>query len=184
MTAFVLALGLAVVSAQSAPTFSALTVPAASLPDGCQLTPLPPERTPTPMPHPEGGVIAAARKPFELRRFPSNPWFGTDYKYIAQVRLAFERLPLVHLPDGPPLEQRQAEKLLSTLKGNIAEAYRASYETTSSGSIVVQAVRYTEAKWATPGEGRIVRGSTVILVTGNPQGECFNAVRKYIQSLK
>ena len=133
---------------------------------------------------PEGGVIAIAPKPFARRPFPSNPWSGTDHTYIAQLREAFDRVPPVRLPDGPPLEQKEVNKLLWTLKGNIEEGYLASYGTTSVGVILVQAVRYTDAKWATPSEGRIVRGSTVILVTGNPQGECFKVVRDYIQSVK
>ncbi len=69
------------------------------------------------------------------------------------------------------------------MKGDIAEAYRASYETTFDGSFMVQAVRYTDAKWATPEKG-IVRGSTVIQITGKPDGECLKTVRNYIQSLK
>ena len=171
-TAFFITAGMAAVFAQSAPAMSALTVPVGSLPEGCRLTPPPPAPTPIPLPRPH---------------FPDNPWVGTDYSYIANVRTALEHLPPVKLPDGPPLDPTTASKLAWTLKGDIAEAYRASYETTLGGSILVQAVRYKDAKWATldPRKpDRIVRDSTVILVTGNPQGECFNAVRSYIQSLK
>ncbi len=178
----VLATGMAAVSAQSTPVFSELTVPAASLPAGCRLTPSSPE--PTPIPQPEGTVAAIAPKPFALRSFPRNPWFGSDYKYIAQVRQAIERAPAIQFPDGPPLEPKEAARLAWTLKGNIVEAYRASYETAASVSILVQAVRYSESRWATPGQGRIVRGSAVIVVTGNPQSECFKAIQNYIQSLK
>jgi hypothetical protein len=173
------------ISAQSAPSLSALTVPTANLPDGCQLTPPPPEPTTIPLPPPPVGMTVVASK--GRSEFPGNPWFGSDDRYVAKVRQAFERLPAIQWPDGPPLEPKEASKLAWTLKrdrGDIAEAYRASYETAYLGPIVVQAVRYTDAKWATPGEGCIVRGSTVIGITGNPQGECFKAVRNYIQSIK
>jgi hypothetical protein len=179
------------VSAQSGPAFSALTVPGASLPDGCRLTPPLPEPTTIPAPAP---IV-----PFGPVRFPSNPWFGTDYKLIVQIRGAFESAPLFRLPDGPPLDERDLRRLEARSRGNIEKTYHASYETPLNGSIHVQAVRYTDAKWAMSDPPmrklsvarrdsvesvRIVRGSAVILVTGNPLGECFKIVRNYIQSLK
>ncbi len=181
MTALVMVFGMAVVLAQSAPDLGGLTVPAASLAEGCRLTPPPPTPTPIPLPPPEGGVMVFASN--RAPQFPSNPWFGSDSTYVTKVRQAFERGPAIRLPDGPPLEPKEAAKLAWTLKGDIAEAYRASYDTTG-GTVLVQAVRYTDAKWATPGEGRIVRGSTVILISGNPQLECFKVIQNYIQSLK
>ena len=189
-TAALVALGIGVVSAQSGPALSTLTAPAASLPEGCRLTPLPPEPSPVPpVVLPDGTVVS--RSSTAIRRFPSNPWFGDDYKYIAWVRPLFDPVP--QMPDGPPLEKSDARRLKAKLASEIAEAYRASYQTESGraaevrGALEVRAVRYTDSKWAVanrPIPNRFVRGSTVIIMIGNPQSECFKAVRNHIESLK
>lgn len=198
MPALMLVAGLSGVAAQSGPPLSALTVPASALPEGCRLTPPPPPPTPPPTPDPDSDAVA---RPVMPRRpgFPSNPWFGTDYKYIVMIRPAFNSTPLLRMPDGPPLEPEDATRLRAKLLPDITEAYTASYEMPSNGHVLVQAVRYIDAKWATPEAPagtigaarsssiettRIVRGSTVILVTGTPKRECLNAVRNHIRSLK
>jgi hypothetical protein len=192
---------MAVVSAQSVPDFSVLTVPPGSLPDGCRLTPPPSPESPAPAPIvavlPGGGVIRRAPRPFAVPPFLTNPWFGTDYKYIAMVRSSFDSA--LHLPDGPPLERADAARLRAKLAGHITEAYRALYASPSGERIEVEAVRYADSKWATPdppmrrvtaahGDStaslRIVRGATVVLITGDPQRPCFKALRNHIQSLK
>ena len=190
--------GLSAASAQSEPSLSALTVPAARLPEGCRLTPPPPPPTPTPTPDPDSDAIVRPVMP-RHPELPSNPWFGTDFKYILMIRPAFNSTPLFRMPDGPPLEPEAAARLRSKLTGDIAEAYSASYEIPDKGHVNVMAVRYVDAKWATPEAPagtigaarsrfvettRIVRGSTVILVTGTPQHECLNVIRSYIQTLK
>jgi hypothetical protein len=203
LTAVLLVLGNAVVSAQSAPMLDALTVPVEKLPDGCRLEPLAPQPSPRPpVVLPYGTVVSYS--PTLIQRFPSNPWSGTDYKYIARVRPTFDKLP--QEPDGPPLERADASRMKAKLTGDITEAYYALYHsgpsttpTTLSAWIRVQAVRYADAKWTTPDPPppaqtvsrgdiiaslRIIRGSTVILVTGNPETECFRAVRKHIESMK
>jgi hypothetical protein len=131
--------------------------------------------------------------------FPSNPWFGTDYKYIVLIRPAFNGTPLLRMPDGPPLEPEDSARLRAKLLPDITEAYTASYEMPDNGRVIVMAVRYSDPKWATPNAPagtigaarssavettRIVRGTTVILITGTPKRECLNAVRNHIQSLK
>ena len=197
MAAF-MGVGMAVVSAQSAPELSALTIPAANLPEGCGLTPLPPEPSPRPpIVLPDGTVIVRSSTSHGTGRFPSNPWFGTEYEYIAQIRASFEGVP--QMPDGPPLDRADASRLKARLAGDITDAYHASYDTTSDGPVLIQAVRYADAKWAPPTSWmrtligarrnsiesvRIVRGHAVILITGHAQGQCFKAVRNYIESLK
>ena len=185
VAALVLGVGMVVVSAQSEPLLSALTVPEASLPDGCRLVPQPP--APTPILLPDGKLIHRSSHP---GKFPTNPWYGkdyvTDYRYMAEVQNAIEPGPKVQMPDGPPLERKEASRLMWSLKGHVVEAYQAEYETTSGGVIRVRAVRYTDAKWAAPDprqENRIVRGTSVILIGGQP-GQCLTAVRQYIQALK
>ena len=180
--AFVLGAGMLVVSAQSAPALSALTVPESSLPDGCRLGPPPPK--PTPIVLPDGKLIQRLNLP---GWFPTNPWYGTDDWLMVEVQKTIEPPARgVQLPDGPPLERKEASRLAWSLKGHVVEAYRADYEATSGGLIRVQAVRYTDAKWATPDpqqENRIVRGTTVIVVGGQPS-QCLTAIRAYIKALK
>jgi hypothetical protein len=115
------------------------------------------------------------------------------------IRPAFNSTPLLRMPDGPPLEPEDAARLRAKLLPDITEAYTASYEMPDNGRVIVMAVRYIDAKSATPEAPagtigaarfgavettRIVRGSTVIIVTGTPKHECLNAVRNHIQSLK
>jgi hypothetical protein len=182
MAALMLGAGMVVVSAQSAQSLSALTVPAASLPDGCRLGPPPPK--PTPIVLADGKLIQRLNMP---GRFPTNPWYGTDDWLMVEVQKAIEPpAPRVRMPDGPPLEPKEASKLIWSLKGHVVEAYQSEYETTPGEVIRVQAVRYTDPKWAAPDprqENRIVRGTTVILIGGRP-GQCLTAVRQYIEALK
>ena len=184
VAAALIAVSIAVVSAQSGPALITLTVPAARLPEGCRLAPLAPEPPPLPpVVLPDGTVVS--RSSTAVRQFPSNPWFGDDYKYIAKVRPSFDAVP--QMPDGPPLENSDAVRLKAKLKGEIAEAYRASYQTEFSGVVDVSAVRYSDPKWVAsnrPHSNRFVRGSVVILINGNPQGECFKAIRTHIESMK
>jgi hypothetical protein len=180
--ALIVGVSVVVVSAQSAPALSALTVPATSLPDGCRLGPQPPK--PTPIVLADGKLIQRLNPP---GWFPTNPWFGTDDWLMVRVQQAIEpAAPGIRLPDGPPLEHKEVSKLAWSLKGHVVEAYQAEYEASPGGLIRVQAVRYTEAKWAAPDplqENRIVRGTTVILIGGQPS-QCLTAIREYIQALK
>ena len=180
--AFVLGAGMAVVSAQSAPALSALTVPEASLPDGCRLGPQPPK--PTPIVLADGKLIQRLNLP---GWFPTNPWYGTDDWLRVEVQKAIEPpAPGVQMPDGPPLERREASKLAWSLKGHVVEAYRAEYKVAPDGLIRVQAVRYADTNRAAPEpqhENRIVRGATVILIGGQPS-PCLSAIQQYIKALK
>ena len=182
MAGFVLGAGVAVASAQSAPPLSALTVPAGSLPDGCQVAPQPP--TPTPIVLPDGKLIHRSSHP---GKFPTNPWYGKDDTYMVQVQNAIEPAPRVQMPDGPPLERKEISRLVWSLRGHVAEAYHATYQDSFGASIVVQAVRYHDAKWATVNPlqtNRIVRGSTVIRLDSTQPTGCLNAVWTYLQALK
>lgn len=192
-----MAISLVVLPAQSAQDLRALTVPGGSLPEGCGLTSsLPEPSTRAPVMQSDGRVIARSSTAVGVRQFPSNPWFGTEYRYIALMRPSFEGV--VQMPDGPPLDRADAVRLRAKLAGDITEGYHASYDTRDDGPILVQAVRYADATSGRPSSStrtmtgarnsvellRILRGSTVILITGNPQGECFRAVRNYIESVK
>jgi hypothetical protein len=78
----------------------------------------------------------------------------------------------------------------------VVEGYRATYQTAAGGQVYVSAVRFTDPKWATPDRPlaplaasrdasvRVVRGATVITISGSANTECFDAISRYIQSLK
>jgi hypothetical protein len=180
--ALVLAAGLAVTSAQPAAGLSALTVPVTSLPEGCALAPAP--ALPSPFVLSDGTEIQ--RSPYP-GKFPQNPWVGTEDRYKTQVQHIVEPAGAIRMPDGPPLDQRQANKLSWAGRGRAAEAYHAIYQDSAGASIVVQAVRFHDVKAATAipqSPNRIVRGSTVIKVDANRPTGCLNAVLSYLQSLK
>ena len=77
---------------------------------------------------------------------------------------------------------------------DVAEAYHAEYVGTSGGPVLVSAVRFKDAKHVieTPPRlvvqpslsARFVRGAMAIRVSGSSNRECFQAVSKYLQSLR
>jgi hypothetical protein len=102
----------------------------------------------------------------------------------------------VRLPDAPPLGNRESAALYSAWADNVVEAYRATYMATDGGLVVVSAVRFDDATLAAADPSReplgalrgaplrIVHGATAILISG-PQGSaCFDAVSRYVQSLR
>jgi len=177
-----LAAGLAVVSAQSGPALGTLTVPAASLPEGCQLAPMPP--LPSPFVLSNGASI---QRPPYPGKFPQNPWVGTEDRYKTQVQDVVEPPKAVSMPHAPPLDAKQANKLRWTGRGHAAEAYHAIYQSATGASIVVQAVRYHDPSFPaldSKQPNRIVRGAVVIKVDADQPTGCLNAILAYVQSLK
>jgi hypothetical protein len=100
------------------------------------------------------------------------------------------------VPDAPPLSNREFGALVSTWADNVVEAYRATYVAADGALVAVSAIRFDDAKLADadPSRGtlnasrgaplRIVHGATAILISG-PQGSaCFDAVSRYVQSLR
>ena len=164
---------------------NALTVPEDRLPEGCRLK-LPP-------PAPAGGrgsrVVSAQPPPFS-----ANPWLGTDRRPVATIRQILEGPPRV--PDGPPLDQRQAARYFLRFADGIVDAYRATYQWSDESDVDVYAVRFEgeDLVRELPRErassrggvtSRVVIGPAVALVSARGGvNRCFEAVRAYIQSLQ
>jgi len=174
----VLFLGVAGLAAQPTLTLNALTVPESHLPSGCRLNPV---VTNTWMSLPTG-----------IATVPSNPWSGADHRLKAAVRSAVDGPP--QMPDAPPLDRRGMASFESNWAEDVAEAYHAEYVGTSGGPVLVSAVRFKDANHARaelPGLGaqaslsaRFVRGAVAIRVSGSSNRECFQAISKYLQSLR
>jgi len=124
-------------------------------------------------------VVAARPAPaFGAPRFPSNPWSGTPYALRRAVRNAVDGVPLAHLPDAPPLSQRERSALAATWVEHVVEAYRATYVAGDQGQVQVSAVRFTGADQVppppipslsspAPPAIRIVRNATVIAISSS-----------------
>ena len=174
-------------SARSWPTLSTLTVPPTTLPSGCALK----QPAPKPAPIARGGVTVIQGGPSSP--FPTNPWSGTDRRIVTTVREAIEGAP--RMPDGPPLEARDAAALELKLADNVLEAYHAAYASADGSQTEVFAVTFNDSTLAKPESlsasmnpppglrSRFVRGSTVVVVSGS-RSECFRAVNEYIRSVQ
>jgi hypothetical protein len=180
---------------QSGPALSVLTVPAAELPSGCALKQAAP-RPPMTSRDSRGGITiygaSASWSPF-----PTNPWSGTDRKFVAAVHLAIDATPRRPLPDAPPLRARDVAASELKWAQNILEAYHAVYATTSGDEVVVDAVTFSDVKFAlapqsvsamlNPPRGftsQVVRGATVARVSATTAGECARAVDRHVRSSK
>ncbi len=178
-----LALDHSVIVAQSPPTLEALTVPPDQLPKGCQLEVSAPDAaSPTAEP---------GRTPVRGAPIQSNPWSGTDVALKLEARNAVDGQP--PMPYAPAT-RRELGAFQAKWVENVAEAYRARYESDDNGSVLVRAVRFDDATWATPEpplgtrvmggiSARIVLGAIVARVSARASSECFQAVRKHLQSL-
>lgn len=186
VVALLLASGVAS-SAQSVRTLSTLTVPVKALPGSCAL-----KKLPAPAPVSRGRVTTI--QGWALLPFPTNPWSGTDPKIVTEVRKAIDGAP--KLPDGPPLEAREAAALELKLAANVLEAYHAAYASSDGSEVEVFAATFDDTKLAKPDSlsatmapprglrSRVVRGATVIVVSARSSSECALAVDRYIRSLK
>ena len=154
----------AAVAGQQVASLSTLTVPPERLPAGCTL------RT--------AASSAELRDPLSARRL------------LVSVHMEFYARP--RLPDAPPLEGRERASLESRMVAHVAEAYRAQYVTTDGPSVFVSAVRFDDPKNVPPERERapdasmfrVVRGATVLRISGSPKDACFQVVSKLIQSLR
>jgi len=140
--AFLLAGGVVAGSVQSGQTLGALTVPAAALPSGCALKP----PAPRPAPISRGGVTVIHGATWSP--FPTNPWSGSDRKFVTAVRKAIDGAP--RMPDGPPLEARDAAAFELKWVEHILEAYHAGYASADGSQVEVFAVTFNDVKFATP----------------------------------
>jgi hypothetical protein len=170
------------VSAQSPTLLSSLTVPASSLPVGCELKP--PDKV---LP-----VRASLEQRLEVRQLRANPWTGTDRALKLAVRETIEGPE--PLPDAPPVTRREIALRDARLADEIAEAYRAEYNNATGAAIYVSAIRFRDPQLAKPAlfpgsttragitSTRIVRDDTVIQLSG--AGDCFSAIKAFLAAGK
>ena len=97
----------------------------------------------------------------------------------------------------PPEVSRDAAAAERKWADNILGAYHAAYVSWDGRQVEVFAVTFNDVKLTTAPESvsallnpprglttRLVRGATVIRVSGSTSTECFRAVRAHIESLK
>ena len=174
-------------AAQSGPALSALTVPAAALPEGCALIP----PAPSPLPVVRGDVVFLNGSP--KSPFKSNPWQGTDTKSVKLVRGAFGHPPRA-LPDLPPMSARQLAEADEKFVENVLEAYHADYIATDGSLVNVNALTFSDATFvpsetlgsmigATRGiRTRLVRDATVALVNAQKTNPCARAIDAHVRA--
>jgi hypothetical protein len=179
---------------QSGLALARLTVPDATLPDGCKLLLYVP---PTTQIAQTGTTTRMSPRLANTYPFPANPWSGTDPKLEATVRGSINAgggsrpLPDVPLP-GPGRPTVSPTPPVD----DILEAYRAAYMTTD-GPVQVSAVTFKDAKLAAAPESvsamlnpprgfshRLVRGATAIRVSAPSENACAKAVLAHVESLK
>jgi hypothetical protein len=150
-------------------TLRDLTVPPASLPDGCALAATP---------------VAA------LYPMRENPWIGTDAPSRAMIRERIEGP--VMTADPPGLTRKDLAAFRLHLADGVDEAYAAVYKQSETTPIVVYAMRLTDAgtpsDWRetpahdNPRISRVSLGSIAAIVIGDG-GKCFTAVGAHLRGL-
>jgi hypothetical protein len=159
-----------------------LTVPADRLTEDCQL------KTTT-VNSGRGRIVS------EADPFPTNPWSGQDTRLVAMVRGFVDGVPEV--PDGPPLDRRQAAQYQLKYAESVRQAYQAQYIGPLGSAVHVFAVTFKDARLAqadaSSGRARRARGATTRVVIGptvvrviarQGRSECFDMVNRHIESLK
>ena len=174
----------AVTAAQSESRLAALTVPAGHLPAGCGLKPDEPRQAI----NSQRGVVAVAGVASQ------NPWISQTQGRAAWIRRLVDGVPPV--PDGPPMMPKEAAAFAAKFGENVVEAYLASYRRSDGSLIDVAAIRFNDAKLATPEPPpvtrlsrrgvarRIVVGPTVVRISAYATSDCFDAIEKHMRSLR
>jgi hypothetical protein len=175
---------MSVIQAQSPMTLETFTVPPARLPNGCQLE-VPAADAATPAATPPRAVPHGSLR--------GNPWSGTDLQLRVAARNAVDGAPIMPYA---PATARELGSFQAKWVENVTEAYHAKYESSGQGPVVVWAVRFDEAKWATPepplgtrlamsgASVRLVLDAIVVRVSAGSDSECFQAVWKHLESLR
>lgn len=124
-----------------------------------------------------------------------RPGTGLPIEFAASGRVeAHHRLAADRCQTHRRLIAVEWRRFESKWADDVAEAYHADYVGTSGGPVLVSAVRFKDANHAIdkpPGLGaqrslstRFVLGAMAIRVSGSSNLECFQAVSKYLQSLR
>jgi hypothetical protein len=164
-----------------------LTVPEGRLWAGCSLNPARPAQL-SPEASRGTGVRIIPGDPYT-----TNPWIGRDPLNVVRI-LGRVDAPVspASVPDGPPLDRRQAAQYFARWMDGIVEAYRAAYSS-SGGTVEVFAVRFENERLAgatkppaSRGQARshVVMGPDLVVVSAQSANDCFDAVRSHIESLR
>jgi hypothetical protein len=121
--------------------------------------------------------------------FATNPWIGDDRRAMSMIKTAMGFITKV--PDGPPLDRRQAAEFERRSMEGVHEGYRAAYEDSDGVDVEVLALDFDTAAQAAAMQltanrtTRFVRGSTLIVITRrDAHSGCFEAVQAHIAALK
>jgi|ERR1051326_2408158 hypothetical protein len=174
----VVLLGIYLVVAQDA-RLSDLTVPADRLPTGCALSPTPSVKL-------DGNTYRGGL----WAGLPSNPWTGTDAMRIASIAGVFT--PPARMPDGPPLDGKDAALFRLRLAEGIDEGYEAVYLPSDSNMLlIVYGLRFPavasaqsffrQSRFAQ--DQRAVQTSSIVALVSGPEGECLDSVLAHIRAL-
>jgi hypothetical protein len=132
---------------------------------------------------PDGCVLDANRGDAIGLPLASNPWYGSDRRSMAAIR---ERLapPLTPIPDGPPLNARDAAAFRLHFADDVDLAYGAMYGS-SQEIVAVMAVRFLDearAKDAARRKGLLRVGRLVVGVSDGTS-DCHAAVVAHVRKL-
>ena len=132
------------------------------------------------------GLMAACSTRAEQRDRTAThlkPWYGSDQRPMAAIR---ERLapPLVPIPDGPPLNARDAAAFGLHLADDLDQAYAAMY-VSSKEIIAVMGARFldeAQAKDVARRKGLLRAGRLVVGISGGTS-DCHTAVLAHVTRL-
>jgi len=120
---------------------------------------------------------------------PSNPWIGTDGVHLASIASVFT--PPIRVPDGPPLNPREAARFRLHLADGIEEGYEAVYLPSDTALLIVYGLRFPTAAAAQAfmresqfaQNPRAVQAGALVALASGPAGDCFDAVLAHLRSL-
>ncbi len=142
---------------------------------------------------PSGCALAAAPRGLAT---PSNPWIGTSPDVLAQIR---EHMygPLRPVPDGPPLNRREANAFVRHSVDHVSEGYAAFYQGSGEEGLAVYALTFADSDSlndpsVTPSatqpanKNRMVSWMTLahtrVLIVGDA-GQCADVIQAHVRSL-
>jgi hypothetical protein len=130
---------------------------------------------------PAGCVLDANRGNAIGLPLAANPWYGNDRRPMAAIR---ERIAPPLVPDGPPLNARDAAAFRLHLADDLDHAYAAMYGS-SKEIIAVMGVRFldeAQAMDAAKQKGLLRSGRLVVAVSGGTS-DCHAAVLAHVTKL-
>ena len=169
----------AAVFAQEAARLSDLTVSSQRLPEGCLLSPTPSEKL-------EGNRVRSGL----WAGLPSDPWIGTDAVQVASIASVFA--PPARMPDGPPLNNREAALFRLRLAEGIEEGYEAVYSLGDNGNLlIVYGLRFPtvaaaqsflrQSRFAQ--NPNAIQAGSIVALASSPPGDCLDAVLSHLRTL-